>query len=135
MVIRDRRGRQRYDKRMKESGDQLLFEARTNRIRLSELPDGTRPKTIEDAYSCQGALVQRLLDHYGGEIIGYKIACTNPTAQRQLNVEGPFYGNLLSAFCYEAPARLPADRFLQPVIEPEFAFRMAHDLPATPEPR
>lgn len=120
---------------MTKSGDQLLFEARTSRVRLPELPDSVRPNTTDEAYSCQGALVQQLLSHYGGEIIGYKIACTNRSAQIQLNVAGPFYGNLMSSFCYESPARVDADQFFMRVIEAEFAFRMAHDLPPTSVPR
>src|SRR5437016_4398702 len=96
----------RYHNRMTKSGDQLLFDARVSRARLPELPDTVRPQTTDEAYSCQNALVQQLLNHYGGKAIGYKIACTNTTAQRQLNVKGPFYGALLSSFCFDSPARV-----------------------------
>src|SRR5271166_1024966 len=85
---------------------QLLSQARINHKRLAELPVEGRPTTPEEAYRCQEILVQHLLAHYGGTVIGYKIACTNLTAQRQLNVDGPFYGHLLSSFCWESPARL-----------------------------
>lgn len=114
---------------------QLLSEARINRKRLAELPEQVRPKTPEEAYQCQEILVQRLLTHYGGAVIGYKIACTNPTAQRQLSVDDPFYGHLLSSFCADSPARLPAGDFFMRVIEAEFAFRMARDLPPVSTPR
>ena len=80
-------------------------------------------------------MVQQLLDHYGGGIIGYKIACTNVTAQTQLNVDGPFFGRLLSAFSFESPARLDAGEFFMRVVEAEFGFRMARDLPPASEPR
>ncbi|MGH9594415.1 MAG: 2-keto-4-pentenoate hydratase [Bryobacteraceae bacterium] len=108
---------------------QLLSEARIRRKRLAQLPDAVRPKTPDEAYGCQDAVVEQLLDHYGGSIIGYKIACTNVTAQRQLNVDGPFFGRLLSAFSFDSPARLNAGEFFMRVIEAEFGFRMAHDLP------
>jgi 2-keto-4-pentenoate hydratase len=114
---------------------QLLSEARIHRKRLAELPDAIRPKTPSQAYDCQDAVVQQLLDHYGGGIIGYKIACTNVTAQRQLNVDGPFFGRLLSAFSFESPAHLDAGEFFMRVVEAEFGFRMARDLPPASVPR
>lgn len=114
---------------------QLLSEARIHSHRLSELPEEVRPKTPEEAYRCQEVLVQQLLAHYGGTAIGYKIACTNPTAQRQLRVDGPFYGRLLSSFCSDSPARFRAGDFFMRVIEAEFGFRMARDLPPVSTPR
>jgi 2-keto-4-pentenoate hydratase len=115
----------------------LLCDARTKQVRLAELPEGVRPKTPEEAYRCQDILVQQLLDHYGGVGIGYKIACTNVTAQRQLNVDGPFHGRMMSAFCFDSPARgsptrIDAGQFFMRVVEAEFAFRMARDLPPAP---
>ncbi len=88
----------------------------------------------EPAYACQDALVRKLIQHYGGYGIGYKIACTNVTAQRQLNVDGPFYGRMMSAFCFDTPARIDASRFFMRVVEAEFAFRMTQGLPARAEP-
>ena len=114
---------------------ELLSGARINHQRLPELPDAVRPKTPAEAYRCQKAVVRRLLDHYGGGIIGYKIACTNVIAQRQLNVDGPFWGNLMSSFCFDSPARLDAAQFFMRVVEAEFGFRMKRDLPPLPAPR
>jgi len=94
-----------------------------------------RPTTQEEAYRCQDLLVQQLTDYYGGAVIGYKIACTNVTAQRQLNVDGPFHGRMTSAFCFDSPARLDASQFFMRVVEAEFAFRMAQDLPPVSIPR
>jgi 2-keto-4-pentenoate hydratase len=117
-----------------KSNAELLFEARTKFARLPELPEAVRPKTPEPAYACQDALVRKLIQHYGGHGIGYKIACTNVTAQRQLNVDGPFYGRMMSAFCFDSPARIDASQFFMRVVEAEFAFRMAQSLPARPTP-
>ena len=118
---------------------ELLAQARINHQRLPELPGAIRPKTSADAYVIQDALVDRLLAHYGGSVIGYKIACTNVTAQRQLNVDAPFAGRLLSAFFFEnsseKPARVDAGQFFMRVVEAEFAFEMARDLPPAPAPR
>ena len=83
----------------------------------------------------QDALVDRLLAHYGGSVIGYKVACTNITAQRQLHVDAPFGGRLLSAFLFDSPARVESGPFFMRVVEAEFAFEMARDLPPTAAPR
>jgi 2-keto-4-pentenoate hydratase len=114
---------------------ELLAQARINHKRLTELPAPIRPTTPSEAYAIQDALVDQLLAHYGGTVIGYKVACTNVTAQRQLNVDAPFSGRLLSAFFFESPARVQAGQFFMRVVEAEFAFEMARDLPSTTAPR
>jgi 2-keto-4-pentenoate hydratase len=73
---------------------QLLSDALIRRSRLTELPEASRPKTAEEAYAVRELVVERWLAHYGGKVSGYKIACTNRSAQRYLNLDGPFYGNL-----------------------------------------
>jgi 2-keto-4-pentenoate hydratase len=113
----------------------LLARARINHQRLPELPANIRPKTPVEAYLVQDGLVDRLLEHYGGSVIGYKVACTNVTAQRQLSVDAPFAGRLLSAFFFESPARVESAKFFMRVVEAEFAFEMASDLPPTAAPR
>jgi 2-keto-4-pentenoate hydratase len=115
-------------------GARLLFEARLTRQRLPGLAGQALPPTIEDAYRCQDALIERLLAHYGGHVIGYKIACTNELAQRLLHMDGPFHGKLMSSFCSDSPAHLPAGDFFMRVMEAEFAFRMGRDLPARTKP-
>ncbi len=108
---------------------QLLSDARIQRVRLAELPKSARPRTTEEAYQCQSALIGNLLAHYGGKVAGYKIACTNAIAQRQLSVSEPFYGHLTSAFCFESPARVEASQFFMRVVEAEFGFRIRRNLP------
>jgi len=117
----------------------LLAQARIKHQRLSELPEAVRPKTPGEAYSVQDGVIDELLAHYGGSVIGYKIACTNVTAQRQLHVDAPFFGRLLSAFFHEGtggkPASVDAGQFFMRVVEAEFAFEMARDLPPSATPR
>jgi 2-keto-4-pentenoate hydratase len=120
---------------MTKSAAQLLADVRTTRVLLPELPAAVRPATPEAAYRCQDQVIQDLLALYGGEVAGYKIACTNVTAQRQLHVDGPFYGRLLSSFCYDSPARVDPSQFFMRVIEAEFGFRFARDLPPISTPR
>jgi 2-keto-4-pentenoate hydratase len=109
---------------------ELLAEARFQKLPLKELPSEVRPGTPDEAYLVRELVVEQWLGRYGGQVIGYKIACTNPTAQQYLNLDGPFYGNLLSSLTFESPAHLKAGDFSMRVIEAEFAFRMGRGLPA-----
>ena len=121
-----------------ETAARLLAEARIGHQRLPELPEEIRPQTQDEAYDCQAAVVEAWLAHYGGgagTLAGYKVACTNPIAQRQLGVDGPFFGRLLNPFVVESPAQADASQFFMRVIEAEFAFRMAVDLPPVATPR
>ena len=97
--------------------------------RLAELPAEVKPPSIDAAYAVQAELIPKLLVHFGGATIGYKIACTNEIAQKQLHVDHPFFGRLLSATSQHTPGRLKADEFFMCVMEAEFAFQMARDLP------
>lgn len=121
--------------RQNQTAAELLAQARIRHQRLPELPASVRPKSPEEAYSIQDELIERQLAHYGGTVIGYKVACTNVTAQQQLNVDAPFSGRLLSAFFFEAPAKVDASQFFMRVVEAEFAFVMARDLPPSAAPR
>jgi 2-keto-4-pentenoate hydratase len=110
---------------------QLLADARFHKSRLTDLSVGT----MEEAYRVRELVVQRWISHYGGRVLGYKIACTNASAQQYLRVDSPFYGNLLSALSYESPARLKAGDFFMRVMEAEFGFLMGRDLSPGPHTR
>lgn len=107
----------------------LLADARQNHRRLEALPSACCPSDLPSAYECQNALVKRLSAVYGGHRIGYKIACTNKSAQELLALDRPFYGKLISSFSHTSPAQLNVQDFFMCVIEPEFAFAIAKDLP------
>lgn len=112
----------------------LLAEARLTRRRRTCLPEECRPLTPQEGYAVQDMLVQRLLSNYGGRPVGYKIACTNKSAQELLTLNEPFYGRLLSSFVHMSPARMDPNDFFMRVVEPEFAFEMADDLPGSRVP-
>lgn len=102
----------------------LLADARFHRSRLTDLHFSSQ----EEAYAVRELVVKRWLAHYGGRILGYKIACTNASAQQYLGVDSPFYGNLFSSLSYESPAHLKADDFFMRVMEAEFGFLIGRDL-------
>ena len=119
---------------MPDYGSQLLLDARIKRVRLHELPPGERPTTPAEAYECQAQLVERIDAQDGGHCIGYKIACTNAVAQRFLSMPEPFYGRLRSTSTFDSPALLNPGDFFMRIIESEFAFRFARDLPPAARP-
>lgn len=123
-----------YDEKMFSTA---LAAARIGHQRMAELPAAIKPVTLDAAYDMQDAVVAGLLTHFGGSVIGYKIACTNEIAQKQLHVDAPFFGRLLSATTHESGVELDPALFFMRVMEAEFAFRMAKPLPprATPYTR
>ncbi|MEP7354563.1 MAG: fumarylacetoacetate hydrolase family protein [Acidobacteriota bacterium] len=102
--------------------------------RLPHLSGEDLPSCLEEAYHCQDQLIPHLLEHFGGSVVGYKIACTNEVAQRQLSVSHPFFGRMLSATSYDSPVCLDPSPYFMRVMEAEFAFRMARDLPPIGRP-
>jgi len=94
-----------------------------------EIPEAFRPQHPASGYAVQEAVVERLLQKTGGRAVGYKVACTNRLAQELLGTDTPFYGRLLSPFVYQSPARVNARDFSMRIIEAEFAFQLAEDLP------
>lgn len=118
----------------KEKAADLLAEARLRKQPLGALPEDCRPPNPQVAYEVQKLLVERLISNYGGQQVGYKIACTNKSAQDFLNFYEPFYGRLLSPFVYKSPVRVAENDFTMRVTEPEFAFRIAKDLPPSGAP-
>ncbi len=112
----------------------FLIDLRKSPRTVDAIPAEFRPESLEQAYEIQNALAKGLLSHFGGEQIGYKIACTNKLAQELLNVEAPFFGHLLSSSTYSSPAQLKANAFKHKLIEPEFAFELDADVPASSIP-
>ena len=100
----------------------------------THLPDKLRPQTLAQAYAIQDALVQQICETDRGEIIGYKIACTNTLAQDALNIKAPFFGCLISSTSRPSPASIAAGQFAMRCVEAEFAFEMANDVPDSVEP-
>lgn len=116
------------------SAADFLCALRVTSRQVAALPAAIRPADLTAAYQIQDRLVDQLLQKQGGQRIGYKIACTNEIAQRQLQIDAPLFGQLLSSSTYTSPTTLAPDDFLVRIIEMEFAFQMAQDVPISTLP-
>lgn len=95
---------------------------------IDALPHGQRPTTRLEGYAIQALLEARSAK----PLFGWKIAATSKAGQAHINVDGPLAGRLLAERCFETGARLRFGANRMRVVEPEFAFRMARDLPPRP---
>lgn len=109
-----------------------LTAARFDKNRIPALPEP--PADVRSAYLEQAVVVRSWLERLGGELAGYKVACTNEIAQKHLGTDGPFFGRLFSATVWDSPVTVDSSPFFMRVIEPEFGFQMAADLPPRAEP-
>jgi 2-keto-4-pentenoate hydratase len=92
---------------------------------MPALPEPVRPRTRADGYAVQAALARRTAH----PLFGWKIAATSTAGQRHINVDGPLAGRLFRERVREAGAEVPLGANHMRVVEAEFAFRMAVDLP------
>jgi len=106
----------------------ILFNSRLNKKRLDKLPIDCIPQNIEEAYKIQDELKILYLTLKDNYTIGKKVGCTNKLAQKQINVEEPFYGNLFSKYSSVSGCKLNSHNFSKPYMEPEFSFRIKEDI-------
>ena len=107
----------------------LLWRAWQARGAFDALPADCRPADMADGYQVQHALAA-LAD---SPAYGWKIAATNVEGQRHIGVDAPVLGRLFAAFRDGDGATLSLAGNRMRVAEPEFAFRMARDLPPRPD--
>jgi 2-keto-4-pentenoate hydratase len=107
------------------SAADMLWEHWQGGRRLATLPEAIRPRTREAAYAVQALLERRS----AFPLFGWKIAATSKAGQAHINVDGPLAGRLLRERVFAPGVEVPYGANHMRVIEAEFAFRMAVDLP------
>jgi len=97
--------------------------------KLDNLEASLRPRDRTEAYAIQA----RIADHSNAELFGWKIAATSEAGQKHINVDGPMAGRILpdTVIANGGTASMAGNEMR--VAEPEFAFRMAADLPPRPQ--
>jgi 2-keto-4-pentenoate hydratase len=89
-----------------------------------------RPRDRIEGYAIQ-AEIERTSR---GRLFGWKIAATSEAGQQHINVAGPIAGRILEETVIANGGTAPMYGNEMRVVEPEFAFRMARDLPPRPSP-
>jgi 2-keto-4-pentenoate hydratase len=98
--------------------------------KLAALEPGLRPRDRIEAYAIQ-AEIERTSR---GKLFGWKIAATSEAGQKHINVAGPMAGRILPEMVVADGGTASMHGNGMRVAEPEFAFRMARDLPPRSSP-
>ncbi len=106
-----------------------LIAARHSGERLDPAPPGG-PETLAAAYTVQDAYIAAM----GEPVVGWKVGMTNAAAQAAGGIDEPIAGPMFESAVVQSPARLTTPAEALRLIECEFGFRMATDLPARATP-
>ncbi|AZM49833.1 2-keto-4-pentenoate hydratase [Streptomyces sp. WAC 06738] len=109
------------------AADALAAAARTG-VPCSPVRDLIGAAGTAAAYAVQRLNTERLLGG-GRRVVGRKIGLTSPAVQRQLGVDRPDFGALLSDMAVQDGGTVPAGRLLQPKVEAEVALVLGAGLP------
>ncbi|WP_020101646.1 2-keto-4-pentenoate hydratase [Mycobacterium sp. 360MFTsu5.1] len=104
-----------------------LLSAYADRTPIPRITAEQPGLTIDDAYAIQQHQVSSWAQA-GDPVRGHKVGLTSKAMQSQLGVDFPDYGRLTASMFLPEGAAIPADRFLQPRVEPEIAFVMGRRL-------
>jgi 2-keto-4-pentenoate hydratase len=107
-----------------KSAADLLWDSWLEGRKLPGLPAALKPSTREEGYAIQAFLEQRS----AAPLFGWKIAATSAAGQRHIGVDGPIAGRLLAERVHPSGSSMSVAGNAMLVAEPEFAFRMGHDL-------
>jgi len=98
--------------------------------KLTALDPSMRPRDRIEGYAIQ-AEIERTSR---GRLFGWKIAATSEAGQQHINVAGPIAGRILEETVIANGGTAPMYGNEMRVVEPEFTFLMARDLPPRPSP-
>jgi 2-keto-4-pentenoate hydratase len=108
----------------------LLHEARRAHRTIDALPEPCRPRTVDEGYAVQDALVAL----EGARVAGWKLGATTRYWQRRAGLDEPMAGRLLEPAVHHGSTTLEGAAFHLRMVECEYAFRLGADLPAREAP-
>jgi 2-keto-4-pentenoate hydratase len=98
--------------------------------KLGSLEATLRPHDRAEGYAIQAAIERSS----AASLYGWKIAATSAAGQKHINVDGPMAGRILAETVIADGGTASMAGNEMRVAEPEFAFRMAGDLPPRSSP-
>src|ERR1700692_1755986 len=118
------------DKSQIEAASRTLHDHWRAGTKFAALEPSHRPSDRREAYAIQAALE----NHSAGSLFGWKIAATSEARQKHMSADGPMAGRVLSQTVLPDGGTASMTGNEMRVAEPEFAFRMAADLPPRSQP-
>ncbi len=104
-----------------------IWGAVTTRTAITPLTADVPALSVDAAYDIQDEVVARHLAT-GATIAAAKLGLTSTAKQRQMNVAEPLYGWMTDAMELPGDNILEVNRFIQPRVEPEVAFKTSRSL-------
>lgn len=104
-----------------------LWEADRSAKPVAPLTERHPDLVLSDAYAIQTINIERRIAS-GQRIIGRKVGLTSKPMQEMLGVDEPDFGVLTDEMVVEDGDLIDLSRLVQPRVEAELAFVMAHDL-------
>ena len=80
---------------MKNKLINTFVESRLKQVLINDL-DSYQVKDLNEAYNLQEIVNEKLSLSGLGEVIGYKIGCTNKSIQKELGVNCPIFGPIFT---------------------------------------
>ena len=105
----------------------ILVAAARDRRAVEPLTSTSPSLDVATAYQIQDAVIAARVGG-GATVVGAKLGLTSVAKQRQMSVDSPVYGWLTDDMAIDTGATLDCARYIQPRLEPEIAFLLAHDL-------
>lgn len=118
------------DENQTAAASRILHDHWRAGTKLAGLKQELRPSDRAEAYAIQ----KRIENYSNGKLFGWKIAATSEAGQKHINVEGPMAGRILCETVIPDGGTASMAGNEMRVAEPEFAFRMAADLPPRTTP-
>ncbi len=112
------------DKDQIAAASHVLVQHWRDGTKLDALAANLRPQSRAEGYAIQAVLEARSL----GKLFGWKTAATSEAGQKHINVAGPLAGRIMSDTVIADGGTASMKGNAMRVGEPEFAFRMGHDL-------
>lgn len=112
----------------------IILEAATRLLEAEETKQVIEPLTasypgitVDEAYHTQLEIIRRKVDN-GGIIVGKKIGATSKAIQTMFGVNQPDYGHLLADMMHVEGETISLEKYIQPKVEFEIAFKLKKDL-------
>ena len=112
---------------MKNNLINTFVESRLNQVIINKI-NTYSIKDINEAYNLQEIVNKKLSSSGLGEVIGYKIGCTNRSIQKELGVNNPIFGPIFKNKIFENNKKVSIKQFIKVGVECEIYVTISKDI-------